>query len=286
LQSTAVDFNFHEFYDLHPLAGRLFSRERGTDAVPTNVQEAAQLALIVNEAAVRALGLATPEATVGQTLKIKEWSPNLQYQIVGVIPDFPVDSIRVAIQPTVYFVDQNRLILISARLSAHAIPEALARINQLWQRIGEPRPIESQFLDDYYEFLYTGVRQQARLFNSFTVIALIIASLGLFGLSVFAAQQRTKEVGIRKAMGAGTGEIMGLLLWQFSRPVLVATVLALPLGAWLMQRWLNGFAQRISLDAWLLLAAGAVALLIGTLTVAAHVFFVARWRPAVALRDE
>lgn len=286
LQSTAVDFDFHEFYGLRPLAGRLFSRERGTDAVPANVQEAAQLALIVNEATVRALGLATPAAAVGQTLKIKEWSPNLQYRIVGVIADFPVDSIRVAVQPTVYFVDQSRLILISARLNGHALPDALARINRLWQRIGEPRPIESQFLDDYYESLYTGVRQQARLFNSFTVIALIIASLGLFGLSVFAAQQRTKEVGIRKAMGAGTGEIMGLLLWQFSRPVLVATVLALPLGAWLMQRWLNGFAQRVSLDAWLLLAAGAVALLIGTLTVAAHVFFVARWRPAVALRDE
>jgi putative ABC transport system permease protein len=79
---------------------------------------------------------------------------------------------------------------------------------------------------------------------------------------------------------------MGLLLWQFTRPVLVATLLALPLGAWLMQRWLNGFAQRASLDAWLLLAAGGLALLIGTFTVAAHVYFVARWRPVTALRDE
>ena len=286
LQFTPVDFNFHEFYGLQPLAGRLFSRERGTDAVPANPQGGTQLALIVNEATVRALGLATPEAAVGQTLKIKEWSPNLEYQIVGVIPDFPVDSIRVAIQPTVYFVDQNRLTLISARLSGHASPETLGRINRLWQRLGEPRPIESQFLNDYYESLYTGVRQQARLFNCFTVIALVIASLGLFGLSVFAAQQRTKEVGIRKAMGAGTREIMELLLWQFTRPVLIATLLALPVGAWLMQRWLNGFAQRMSLDAWLLLAAGVSALLIGTLTVAAHVFFVARWRPAAALREE
>lgn len=293
LQFTSVDFDFHEFYGLRPLAGRLFSRERGTDAVPTNAasattsgEGAAQLALIVNEAAVRTLGLATPEEAAGQIIKIKEWSPNLQYQIVGVIPDFPVDSIRVAIQPTVYFVDQNRLTLISARLSGHAIPEALAQIDEIWRRLGEPRPIERQFLDEYYEFLYSGVRQQARLFNSFTIIALIIASLGLFGLSVFSAQQRTKEVGIRKAMGAGTKEIMGLLLWQFTRPVLLATVLALPLGAWLMQRWLNGFAQRASLDAWLLLGAGAVAVLIGMLTVAAHVFFVARWRPVAALRHE
>lgn len=293
LQFTPVDFDFHEFYGLRPLAGRLFSPERGTDAVPANAasatttgEGAAQLALIVNEATVRALGLATPEEAVGQILKIKEWSPNLQYLIVGVMPDFPVDSIRVPIQPTVYFVDQSRLTMISARLRGHTLPEALAQIDQLWQRLGEPRPIERQFLDDYYELLYSGVRQQARLFNSFTVIALIIASLGLFGLSVFSAQQRTKEVGIRKAMGAGTKEIMALLLWQFTRPVLVATVLALPLGAWLMQRWLNGFAQRASLDVWLLLAAGGVAVLIGTLTVAAHVFFVARWRPVAALRYE
>ncbi|WP_129646855.1 FtsX-like permease family protein [Peristeroidobacter agariperforans] len=286
LQFTPVDFDFHEFYGLHPLAGRLFSRHRGTDAVPSNGASAAQLALIVNEATVRALGLASPDEAVGQIIKIKEWSPNLQYLIVGVIPDFPVDSLRVAIQPTVYFVDQSRLAMISARLNGRTIPETLTQINRLWQRIGEPRPIESQFLDEYYELLYTDVRQQARLFNSFTAIALIIASLGLFGLSVFSAQQRTKEVGIRKAMGAGTQEIMRLLLWQFLRPVLVAIVLALPLGAWLMQRWLNGFAQRASIEAWLLIAAGAVVVLIGALTVAAHVYLVARWRPAAALRYE
>ncbi|GFE80569.1 ABC transporter permease [Steroidobacter agaridevorans] len=293
LQFTPVDFNFHEFYGLQPLAGRLFSRERGTDAVPANATSAvasgdgaAQLALIVNEATVRTLGFATPDAAVGQILKIKEWSPDLQYSIVGVIPDFPVDSIRVAVQPTVYFVDQNRLSMISARLNGRAIPETLTQINRLWQRIGEPRPIESQFLDEYYGLLYTDVRQQARLFNGFTVIALIIASLGLFGLSVFSAQQRTKEVGIRKAMGAGTQEIMRLLLWQFLRPVLIAIVLALPLGAWLMQRWLSGFAQRASIEAWLLIAAGAVVVLIGALTVAAHVILVARWRPAAALRYE
>jgi len=285
LQFTPVDFDFHEFYGLRPLAGRSFSRERGVDAVATGA-EATQLSLIVNEAATRALGFATPEHALGQTLKIKEWSPHLRYSIVGVIADFPVDSIRVAIQPTVYFVDQSRLTLISARLSEQRIPETLARIDQLWRSSGEPRPIERQFLDEYYESLYTDVRQQARLFNCFTVIALVIALLGLFGLSVFSAQQRTKEVGIRKAMGAGAAQIMGLLLWQFTRPVLAATVLALPLGAWLMQRWLNGFAQRASLDAWLLLAAGAAAVLIGTLTVAAHLLFVVRWRPVAALRHE
>lgn len=293
LQFAPVDYNFHEFYGLQPLAGRLFSRDRGTDAVPTNAasatttgQGAAQLALLVNESTVRSLGFATAEEAIGKALKIKEWSPQLQYLIVGVVPDFPVDSIRVPIQPTVYFVDQSRLVMISARLAGQSIPETLASIDQLWQRMGEPRPIERQFLDEYYDFLYSDVRQQARLFNSFTMIALIIASLGLFGLSVFSAQQRTKEVGIRKAMGAGTREIMSLLLWQFTRPVLLATLLALPLGAWLMQRWLNGFAQRVSLDAWLLLATGAAAVVIGTLTVAAHVYFVARWRPVSALRYE
>jgi putative ABC transport system permease protein len=271
----------------------LFSRDRGTDAVPNNAasaittgQGAAQLALLVNESTVRLLGFATAEEAVGKTLKIKEWSPQLHYLIVGVVADFPVDSIRVPIQPTVYFVDPSRLTMISARLTGQSIPETLASIDQLWQRMGEPRPIERQFLDEYYDFLYSGVRQQARLFNSFTLIALIIASLGLFGLSVFSAQQRTKEVGIRKAMGAGTKEIMSLLLWQFTRPVLLATLLALPPGAWLMQRWLNGFAQRVSLDASLLLGAGAAAIVIGTLTVAAHVYFVARWRPVNALRYE
>lgn len=285
LQFTPVDFDFHEFYGLQPLAGRWLSRERGTDAVAIG-DGGTQLSLLVNESTARALGFTTPEAALGQALKIKEWSPKLLYVIVGVVPDFPVDSIRVPIQPTVYFVDTNRLTMISARLTGRNIPETLEQIDQLWRRIGEPRPIERQFLVQYYDLLYSGIRQQARLFNGFTLIALIIACLGLFGLSLFSAQQRTKEVGIRKAMGAGSREIMCLLLWQFTRPVLLATVLALPLGAWLMQRWLNGFAQRVTLDVWLLLAAGAAAIVIGTLTVAVHVYFVARWRPAAALRCE
>jgi putative ABC transport system permease protein len=112
----------------------------------------------------------------------------------------------------------------------------------LGSRSGKPRPINRRFLDDFYRQLYAEINLQSRLFGVFAAIAVFLACLGLFGLSVFTVQQRTKEIGIRKALGAGSRDILRLLLWQFTQPVLWANLVAWPIGALALNQWLHGFA--------------------------------------------
>jgi putative ABC transport system permease protein len=286
LQFTPVDYNFHAFYGLPLLAGRYLSRDHGTDTISGSLNAVTTASFIINESAARKLGFTNPAKAIGSEIKLDLLPSQAAQTIVGVVPDYPVDSVRVPIEPTVYYVNPDQLIMISARLSGQNIPETLARIDDVWRKVGERRAIPRQFLDEYYEYLYSGVQQQAKIFKVFSVIAVLIGCLGLFGLSVFAAQRRTKEIGIRKAMGASNLDILRFLLWQFGKPVLWANVIALPLGAYLMHRWLETFVYRVRLEPWLIFASGLLAIVIALLTVGIHSYRVARRNPVVALRYE
>lgn len=292
LHLSPVDFGFHEFYGLPLLAGRHLSQDRSTDATRARIDEqndeffSQPVSVLVNDSTSRLLGHSSPEAAVGRTIKIKGLPPGAIITIAGVVPDFPVDSVRVPIRPTVYVVHPRMLIMISARLNGPQIPETLARIDALWKSIGEPRAIPRQFLDEYYDYIYTDIRQQGKLFTVACILAVSIACLGLFGLSVFSAQRRTKEIGIRKAMGADSSKVLRLLLWSFAKPVLLANLIAWPAALLAMDHWLDGFAYRVNLDWWLLPAASLVALGIAMLTVSVHCYVVSRSKPAHALRYE
>ena len=147
-------------------------------------------------------------------------------------------------------------------------------------------PISRIFLDHYYQRMYTDVIQQRSVLGSLCGVAVFLACLGLFGLSIYTAQRRTKEIGIRKVMGAATSDIMRLLLWAFSKPVFWASLIAWPVAAWLMHRWLEGFVYRVPLGWWWLPIASLTALIIALMTVSAHSYAVARQQPAGALRYE
>ena len=286
LQFSGIDPNFFEFYRLQPLAGRLPSRDRGTDLLVMNDANR-HVSLWLNEAAVRALGMASPAAAIGQQLK-PAWPPNLtppaSITIAGVMPDFPVDSIRGPIQPVAYFVQPEFARIVSVRLRGEQIPETLAAVDDVWKRLGEPRPISRIFLDHYYQRMYTDVIQQRSVLGSLCGVAVFLACLGLFGLSIYTAQRRTKEIGIRKVMGAATSDIMRLLLWAFSKPVIWGSLIAWPVAAWSMSRWLEGFVYRVDFGWWLLPVASLLALAVALTTVSAHSYLVARARPAAALR--
>ncbi len=288
LQFSAVDFNFFDFYRLAPLAGRLPSRDYGSDQFVFNDANR-HASLWLNEAAVRTLGMTSPAAAVGQKLT-PAWPPHFippaSITIAGVIPDFPVDSVRGPIQPVAYFVQPEFARIVSIRLRGERIPETLAQIDETWKRLGEPRPISRLFLDAYYHRMYIDIIQQRRVLGSLSGVAVFLACLGLFGLSIYTAQRRTKEIGIRKVMGAGTADIMRMLLWAFSKPVLWASLISWPVAAWLMHRWLSGFVYRVPLGWWWLPVASLVALLIAILTVSVHSYAVARRQPASALRYE
>jgi putative ABC transport system permease protein len=200
-----------------------------------------------------------------------------------------LDSVAEAVPPTVYFQPAGELDLVNIRLSGREIPETLAAIDALWTKSGNTGPGDVPFrffLDEHFQRHYQGALRQSQAFSICALIAVVLSCVGLFALTVAAAERRTREIGIRKALGANTGDVFKLLLWQFIKPVLWANLAAWPLAAWLMQRWLGGFVYRIDLPLWLFPAAALVALLIALGTVSAHALTVARLRPVAALRHE
>jgi putative ABC transport system permease protein len=283
----SVDFGFFEFYDIKPIAGRLFSRKHSVDAVSSDPNAPWHPSLIINESAVPMLGFANPQAAIGKMFRqLGENDKAEPSEIIGVVPDFSLKSVREQIGPTVYYVSPANTGYLNVRLSGNQIPETLTAIDRAWRQSGQPKSITRFFLDEHMQSLYLDMIRQGQVFAIFAGLAVLIACLGMFGLSAFTAEQRTKEIGIRKAMGADTRNILHLLLWQFAKPVLWANLIAWPLAGWLMWNWLNGFAYRIALPLWLLPAASALALGIALLTVLLHSWLVARAKPVTALRYE
>jgi putative ABC transport system permease protein len=179
-----------------------------------------------------------------------------------------------------------RFDLISVKLTGHQIPETLSAIDRLWMATGSKTPISRAFLEERIQTMYLAMLREAQLFGVFASVAVVLACLGLLGLAASIAERRTHEIGIRKALGADTGNIIRLLLRQFVKPVLWANLVACPVTAYAMHRWLQGFAYHVDLAVWLFPAAAGLALLIALLTVSAHSILVARAKPVAAIRYE
>lgn len=281
-----TDIGFFDFYGLRPVAGRFFDRNRATDQVRPGTDTAAT-SIVINDAALRAFGYADTAAALDQDLTVEgPDGANVPYRVIGVVADFPIGTIREAVQPSVFFVDPSDWGLLSVKLAGQQIPETLAAIDRLWSEQSVTAPIRRMFLDGEIAKLYRDVTREREIFSGFALVAILIACLGLFSLSAFAAARRTQEIGIRKALGASTAQIVRLLIWQFVRPVLIANAIAWPLAFWLMQRWLEGFFYRIDLSWPPFAMAGGAALAIAIGTTAFHAVQVARARPVTALRCE
>jgi putative ABC transport system permease protein len=282
-----IDFGFFELYGLKPLTGRLFDRNRGEDAVPIGPDSVMDASIVINEAAVRAYGFATPEAALGQEVTLDGVRETAHpSHIIGIVPDFPIGTIRRAVGPSAFFVDPRQWGLLSIKLDGQQIPQTLAAIDRIWSQTVAEKPIRRQFLDSAIENLYRDIARQGAIFAGFAAVAIAIGCLGLFGLSAFAAERRTKEIGIRKALGASTFDVTRLLIWHFVKPVLLANAIAWPIAWWVMARWLGGFAYRIELSPVPFAIAGGGALAIAVATTAFHAVQVARSRPVLALRYE
>jgi putative ABC transport system permease protein len=280
---TPVDAGLFELYDLKPLAGRFFSTERDSEVFIPDPASRAATRGVINETAVRALGFATPAAALGQTIPYVYGG----VEIVGVVRDFSIASVEKALPPTVYVPAPAEAIYIDVKLRGDRIPETLPAIDALWARTGGgAEPLSRFFLDDWVQDLYLSVLRISQWFGLMAGVAVLLACLGLIGLSASTTERRTKEIGIRKAMGATRGEILRLMLWQFVKPLLWACVIAAPLSAYLMNLWLDGFAYHVELTPWPFLGAGALALVLAALTVSAHCRAVASAKPVIALRYE
>ena len=294
---AATDVGFFELHGLKPLAGRFLSRVHGEDVVleRPGAGPEQQPSIVLNQSATRLLGYARPADAVGKTIKWMRWSaaPNpgvlpvpRSSQIVGVSPDFTMGSIRTAISPTIYYVDPPSSRIVVAKLDGAALPETLEAMDRLWRRTGHDRPLDYVFERARVQSLYRDVITQGVAIAVCAGLAVVIACLGLFALAAFVTERRTKEIGVRKAMGASSKDVVRLLLWQFTQPVLWANLIAWPAAFFAMEYWLHGFAYRVGQPAWLFLAAAAAAALIAWATVSFQSWTVARAKPATALRYE
>jgi len=272
-------------YDIKLLAGRLLSEQRGNDAVDPSELISGKLSspgnVLINESAARRLGF-TPEQAVGKTIII--WAARVT--IAGVVADIKDDGPGSPASSTVYAYwvkDDSNL---SVRVRNGRVQEAMAFIEHIWGAYAPSVALQWHFLDDDYNKEFLTDERQGTIFGLFVGIAIFIAALGLFGLAAFSTERRTKEIGLRKTFGARTRDIVLMLLWQFSIPVLVANLIAWPVAYYYLRGWLEGYAYRIPLSPLYFVGAGAAALVIAWATVIVHAAHVARANPIQALRYE
>ena len=290
--SGVVDYGALELYGLRPLAGRFFDHDHGDDWRLVEGETAGNPSIIVSETGIRRLGFGSPAQAIGKivTWNRRRWSANPTpgtvgpSEIIGVSPDFALNTRR-EVYPQILYVDPISFSVLSVRLFGSKIPEALAGIDAAWSQIMHTS-IHRRFLSQSLLEMYADIILQGTAISLGTGLAVVIAALGLFGLSAHSTAQRTKEIGIRKSMGAGTGDIMRLLMWQFTKPVLWANLIAWPISWYLMSRWLQGFAHHVDMEPLLFAASSALALVIALLTVSVHCWLVARANPVAALRYE
>ncbi len=296
LGTYKVDRGFRDAMGLTLLAGRWFD-ERPTDdtTVPFPSDPRAEDALarrginvVVNEYAVRKLGFRDPATAVGKKVRgglFPDSEVTADINIIGVVKDSRFRSVRAPIDPIMFW--NVRIGPSNMIVRYDGDPAAVrSRVEAVWKQVARDVPFEAKFSDDIMIELYEAEDARARIFAAFSLLAVVIGCLGLFGLAAFTAERRTKEIGIRKVLGARTRDIVRLLVWQFSRPVAIANLIAWPVAWWLMRDWLNGFDDRIALGPVPFLLAGALALGIAVATVAGHAVRIARANPIHALRYE
>jgi len=261
-----TDTGYADLLGLQMAAGRYFSRD-----FPSELDEG----LVINEAAARALNLKSP---VGETFAKK--------RIIGVIKDYNNLSLHASIAPLLIEYDPAEAGLLLVKIRAGAIPETLRALESAWDRVAPEFPFQYDFLDDRIEAAFETDRRVEKLVNAFTTLALIVACLGLYGLTAFTAERRKREIGIRRVLGATTSRIVYSFGGEFGRAVLLSNLIAVPIAFLAANGWLRGFAYRISLSPAIFILSGLLTLAIAALTVGFHSVRAARANPVESLRHE
>ncbi len=294
---TVVDYDYFSTFGIDMAAGRAFSRDRGSEILPNfgpgedAEDRATTSAIIINERAVRAMGLGSPDDAIGQQMTMEMGPPGSDapaqtLNIIGVTEDIYFTSVRSEIQPQAYFLSPVNVSQFAIRLSGRNRADALRHIDETWNSMVPSYPITRTFLEDRFDALYQNEARAAQIFSIFTVIAFMVAALGLFGLAAFATTRRTKEVGVRKVLGASVPSIVSGMTWDFSKLVIIASVIAAPIAWYVMQGWLEGFAYRTGISPFIFAGAILAAFTLSTLVVLFHATRAASVRPAFSLRDE
>jgi putative ABC transport system permease protein len=293
-----VDPGFFQTLDMRLLAGRFFAESQGKDRVirsaegappRTAAREMAKrgLNVVINRNAALLLGFADPQGALGKSIRVSVAGDDLvPSTIVGVVEDTRIRTARDAVEPLIYTYDPERTYQVVVRYAEARPRDLMDGLAKVWRKFEPEIPFQADFAEDLIGRLYAAERSRAALFAAFSGLAILIACLGLYSLASFATERRTKEIGIRKVLGARVRDIVRLLAWQFSKPVIIANLVAWPVAWWAMRDWLNTFDARIPLGPGPFVLAAGLALAIAVATVAGHALRVARLNPIHALRYE
>lgn len=268
---VAIDEDFIPAYQIKLLAGRNFTKEMILD----------DNAIVINETAMRAFGFLTPESALNQ-----EIGDVLPKKIVGVVKDFHQESLKSSTQPVVFYHIPWNSAFMTLNLQSKDIKNTLFMIEEIYKNAFPNNAFEYFFLDTYFQQQYESDERLAKLFNWFAGLAIYIACLGLLGLAMFTARNRTKEIGVRKVLGATVGSIVVLLSKDFLKPVFWAMLIASPLAWYAIDWWLQSFAYRIAIEWWVFVVAGLTAALIAILTISFHSIKSALMNPVKSLKIE
>jgi putative ABC transport system permease protein len=272
----SVGYDFLDVLGVELKEGRNFSSQFPNDTID---------GIILNEKAVR--DLAVPSPVIGQQIVWAEDDDTTYYAtVVGVAKDFHFTSLRSEIKPFAFVVTPQRFGSLAVKINSDHPEATLKEIEKVWNHHVSERMFDYYFLDDSMASFYRAEQNFRTVFSCFTILAIIIACLGLFGLVAFAAEQRTKEIGIRKVLGASITNIVSLLSKDFLMLVLIASVISFPIAWWALNKWLQGFAYRIDMQWWIFIMAAIAALIIASATVSFQAIKAAIVNPVKSLKAE
>jgi putative ABC transport system permease protein len=279
-RGNPIDEDYIEATGLQIIAGTNFTRQDMIAATGVD-EEKRRFKFILNETAVRAMGW-SPDEAIGKRMFLGDQRPG---EVAAVVKDFHFASLKSPIEPLVMFPADWASVLV-VKVKGDDIPATLSFLSNQWKTLINHRPFDFRFMDDDFNKLYTSERRTARVFNIFAGIAILLACLGLFGLSAYAAKQRTKEIGVRKVLGASSMRIVVLLSNSFVRLVAISFLIAAPVAWWAMNRWLQDFSYRIHVSWWMFVLAGTLGIGIALLTVSVQAVKSALSNPVKSLRTE
>jgi putative ABC transport system permease protein len=276
------DHDYLKTLGMQVIAGRDFSR-----AVTADMEEA----FIINEAAVKEFGFETPEKALGQRVNWDKWIPDSanpvkKGRVIGVIRDFHYKSLHEKVAASVIQLYPGVFFKVAAKLETANLKQTIAYINTTWKKFSPEFPLDYKFMDATYGAMYEAEDKLSSLLTIFTIMAIFVGCMGLFGLAAFNAEQRTKEISIRKILGASSVSIVQLLSKTFLKPVLIASLIAFPVAWYAMNQWLEEFPYRAEITWWIFGMAAIVAVVIALLTVSVQAIKAAFSNPVKNLRTE
>ncbi len=276
MQSWVVDYDYVKTMGMQIIKGRNFSKEFGADST----------AIILNETAAKVLGYDDPIGKkIYSNFQDQNGSRLVSYDIIGIVKNFHYESLRQNIFPLGLRLGHDNS-LISFKVNTSNIQPLVKQVEGKWKAMAPGMPFSYRFLDDSFNNMYQSEQRVGKVAITFAVLAILIACLGLFGLVTYMSEQRTKEIGVRKVLGASVTNLVTMLSSDFLKLVGIAALIAFPVSWWAMHAWLQDFAFRIQIDWWIFLAAGLIALLIALLTVSVQAIKAALANPVKSLRTE